>query len=171
MSKHISGFFFLSLVLCFISLIGAQDSYLALADMTEHSISIHGGGLGTITCPIGSSVDTNLSFIANSFSNGTIVGNWTLYSFNSNSFNTNSLGSIVQGPVYSGNISLSSYVLEGETVDRQDRIFLCNPPLFGPLTITGTCGRNIDIAVEFQTADPFETAESFSGSAECQETI
>ncbi|MGH9979384.1 MAG: hypothetical protein ACRD8Z_26645 [Nitrososphaeraceae archaeon] len=171
MSKHITTSFLPSLVVCLVLLIGFQGSYPALADTTEHSISIHGGGIGTIACPMGSSVDTNLSFIANSFSNGTIVGNWTLYSFGSDNFNSNSPGSIVQGPIYSGNISLSNYVLEGETVGQQDRIFLCNPPLFGPLTIIGLCGRGIDIALGFQTADPFETAQSFHGSVECQEAI
>jgi hypothetical protein len=60
---------------------------LALEDPLEYktviagnSTSVRGGGTGTIVCPTGSSVDTNLSFVAvssNSFNNRTITGNWT----------------------------------------------------------------------------------------------
>lgn len=152
-------------VTIFSLMIGDPARYLVIASTTLHSTSVRGGGIGTITCPMGSSVDTNLSFVAISSPNGTLIGNWTFYSFDSTS-----PGNIVQGELYTGNVSVSDYELEGETVDQQDGIMLCDPPLFGPITISGTCGRDIGITIGFQTDDPFEEAESFSGSAECQRT-
>jgi len=134
----------------------------------SNSTSVRGGGTGSIDCPMGSSVDTNLSFVAistNSFNNRTITGNWTFYSFDSDG-----PGNIVQGVLYSGNIGTSGYELEGETLDQQDRIMLCEPPLFGPVTFSGTCGRDIEIIVGFRSDDPFQEDNTFSGSADCQLT-
>lgn len=82
----------------------------------------------------------------------------------------NGPGNTVQGVLYSGNVSVTDYGVEGETVVQEDRIMLCDPPLFGPLTISGTCGRDKDLMIGFQTDDPFESSELFSGSAECQKT-
>ncbi|MGH9975126.1 MAG: hypothetical protein ACRD8Z_04735, partial [Nitrososphaeraceae archaeon] len=69
---------------------------------------------------------------------------------------------------YSGNIGASGYELDGETLDQQDRIMLCEPPLFGPVTISGTCGSDIEIIVRFQSDDPFQEDNSFNGSSDCQ---
>lgn len=150
------------IALSLISLAFEVEANFAIANTTELSASVRGGGMGVINCPLASSIETNLSFVAILFSNGTIVGNWTLYSFGS------SLGGIVQGPVYSGNMTLSSYELEGDTLVKEEGIMVCDPPLFGPITISGACGKDIIMAVGFQTDDPFQGAESFSGSADCQ---
>lgn len=139
-----------------------------IAGIQSNSTTVRGGGTGSIICQMGSSVDTNLSFVAlfpNSFNNRTITGNWTFYSFDSNG-----PGNIVQGVLYSGNVAASGYELEGETLDQQDRIMICEPPLFGPVTISGTCGRDIEIIVGFQSDDPFQQDNSFSGSSDCQLT-
>jgi hypothetical protein len=152
-------------VTIFSSVMGDPGGYLAIADTAIYSTSVRGGGTGTITCPVGSSLETNLSFVAVSSHNGTLIGNWTLYSFDSNG-----PGDVVQGVLYRGNTSLSGYEIEGETVDQQDRIMICDPPLFGPITISGACGRDVDIMIGFQTDDPFDVAEEFSGSVDCQNT-
>jgi len=158
----------ISLVLFLLALEDPLEYKTVIAGTLSNSTSVRGGGTGTIVCPTGSSVDTNLSFVAvssNSFNNRTITGNWTFYSFDSSG-----PGNIVQGVLYSGNVSASGYELEGETLDQQDRIMLCEPPLFGPVTISGTCGREIEIIVGFQSADPFQEDNSFSGSSDCQLT-
>lgn len=162
MNRHIISWL---VILGVISLIGNPDSYVVFAG---NFVTVRGGGMGEINCPGGSSLDANLSFVAITASNGTISGNWTLFNFNSDSPGP---GNISQGPFYSGNISLSSYNVEGETVDEQDRIFICDQPLFGPLTISGSCGRDIEITIGFETDDPFQVAEPFIGSADCQTTI
>jgi hypothetical protein len=151
----------------FLNALGDPLEYkTVIAGTLSNSTSVRGGGTGSIVCPMGSSVDTNLSFVAissNSFNNRTITGNWTFYSFDSNG-----PGDIVQGVLYSGNIGASGYELDGETLDQQDRIMLCEPPLFGPVTISGTCGRDIEIMVGFQSDDPFQEDNSFNGSSDCQ---
>ena len=48
------------------------------AEQATNSIIIHGGGMASIGCPVGSSVDTGISFVAMKPSNGTILGNWTI---------------------------------------------------------------------------------------------
>lgn len=164
-SRFVTWLLLAWVALSLISLAFEAEVHFASASTTELSASIRGGGIGVINCPLASSIETNLSFVAILFSNGTIAGNWTLYSFGSSG---QSPGSIVQGPVYSGNMSLSSYEFEGDTLVKQDGIMVCDPPLFGPITISGTCGRDVMMAVEFQTDDPFQGAESFTGSADCQ---
>jgi hypothetical protein len=47
-------------------------------DQTANSIIVHGGGMASIGCPDGSSVDTDISFDAVKSVNGTILGNWTI---------------------------------------------------------------------------------------------
>jgi hypothetical protein len=48
----------------------------------NNSIMIHGGGMGAVVCPDGSSVQTNIAFIAiSSDKNGKVSGNWTLDDF------------------------------------------------------------------------------------------
>lgn len=158
----------IALVLFLIAVGEPLEYKTVIAGTLSNSTSVRGGGTGSIVCPMGSSVDTNLSFVAvssNSFNNRTITGNWTFYSFDSNG-----PGNIVQGVLYSGNVGASGYELEGETLDQQDRIMLCEPPLFRPVTISGTCGRDIEIIVGFQSDDPFQQDNSFSGSSDCQLT-
>lgn len=159
--------FSLSIILYFCLALVAHDpcGYLAIAGPLEYSSSVRGGGTGMISCPASSSPDTTLSFVALSMSNGTISGNWTLYSFGPDSQGP---GNIIQGQIYSGNITLEGFTVNGETLGQQDTIDICDPPLFGPITISGSCGREVEIAVGFETGDPLEDSESFSGSADCQ---
>jgi hypothetical protein len=167
MDHHLVSRLYLSILLSFsLALVALNSSpYMASAGPLEFSSSIRGGATGTISCPMGSSSDTTLSFIALSSPNGTVSGNWTLYNFDPDSQGP---GRIIQGPVYSGNISLEDFTVRGETVGQQDAIAICDPPLFGPIRISGTCGREVEMAVVFQTDNPLEDAESFSGSADCQ---
>jgi len=140
-------------------------SYQALFQFGEESASavlIHGGGAGIVTCSDGSTFNTNISFTALS-SNGTVAGNWTLYSFD-----TGNAGLVVGGPIYSGNLSVSEYQVLGDSPDEQNMIALCSPPLFGPVTISGSCGREVTITAHFRSNDPLSAEQTFTGSSDCQ---
>lgn len=162
--------FWLSMVLSFSLVLVVLDSspHAASAGPLEYSSSIRGGATGTISCPVGSAPETTLSFIALSSPNGTVSGNWTLYNFDPDA---QSPGNVIQGPIYSGNVSFEDFTVRGETVGQADEIAICDPPLFGPIRISGTCGREVEIAVGFQTDNPIEDAESLSGSADCQSAL
>jgi hypothetical protein len=89
----------------------------------------------------------------------------TLYSFDSG--NT---GLVVDGPVYSGNVSNSNYQILGDTLNEENKIMLCSPPLFGPVTISGTCGDDVTFKFHFRSNDPLSAEQTFRGSSDCQET-
>lgn len=137
----------------------------ALFHMGEERASavlIHGGGEGLVTCSDGSTFDTNISFTALS-SNGTVAGNWTLYNFDSGN-----AGLVVGGPIYSGNLSVSEYQMQGDSSGEENMIALCSPPLFGPITIGGSCGHEVTITAHFRSNDPLSSEQTFSGSSDCQ---
>jgi hypothetical protein len=130
----------------------------------EHAsaVLVHGGGAGLVTCTDGSTINTNISFTALS-SNGTVTGNWTLYSFD-----TGNAGLVVGGPTYSGNLSVSEYQMLGDSLDEENMIALCSPPLFGPVKISGSCGHEVTITVHFRSNDPLSAEQIFTGSSDCQ---
>lgn len=137
----------------------------ALFQMGEEyasAVLIHGGGAGQVTCSDGSTFETNVSFTALS-SNNTIAGNWTLYSFD-----TGNAGLVVGGPIYSGNLSVFEYQMQGDSPDEDNKIMLCSPPLFGPIMISGSCGHEVTITVHFRSNDPVSAEQTFSGSSDCQ---
>jgi hypothetical protein len=140
-------------------------SYQALFQFGDRSASaflIHGGGAGLVTCSDGSTFNTNISFTALS-SNGTLTGNWTLYSFDAG--NT---GLVVGGPIYGGNLSGSEYQMLGNSPNEQNMIALCSPPLFGPVTISGSCGQEETITAHFRSNEPLSAEQTFAGSSDCQ---
>ena len=136
-----------------------------LFEMGEQSVNavlVHGGGAGVVTCSDGSTFNTNISFTALS-SNGTVGGNWTLYSFD-----TGNAGLVVGGPIYSGNLSVSEYQIQGNSPNEENMIALCSPPLFGPVTISGSCGHEVTITAHFNSNDPISAEQTFAGSSDCQ---
>ena len=126
---------------------------------------IHGGGMASIDCPDGSSVDTDVSFVAMIFTNGTILGNWTIDSTEGTSLPTNGFN---QGPIYRGNLSTDQFNIRGETYNPQEQINLCASPVFAPLFLTGQCGQNVIITIRFQSNDPLDITDSFPADVECQ---
>ena len=77
MSCLFSGIYLLLLLLFLLFLLLIHIAYAA--EQATNSIIIHGGGgMASIGCPDGSSVDTDISFVAMKPSNGTILGNWTI---------------------------------------------------------------------------------------------
>jgi hypothetical protein len=76
MSCLFSGIYLLLLLLFLLFPLLIHIAYAA--EQATNSIIIHGGGMASIGCPDGSSVDTDISFVAMKPSNGTILGNWTI---------------------------------------------------------------------------------------------
>lgn len=142
-------------------------SYLGLlfpiAEQRADAVIIHGGGGGLVTCSDGSTFTANISFTALA-SNGTMAGNWTLYSFG-----TENEGLVVGGPIYSGNISIPEYKIVGNSPGEENTVALCSPPLFGPVAISGSCGREVTITAQFRSNDPLSAEQSFTGSSDCQD--
>jgi hypothetical protein len=134
-------------------------------DQTTNSIIIHGGGMASIGCPDGSSVVTDISFDAVKSVNGTILGNWTIDSTESMSLPTNGFN---QGPIYLANLTTSSFYFQGETNNPQEQISLCSSPLFAPITLSGQCGQDVTVTIQFQSNDPLDIANSFPADVECQ---
>ena len=132
---------------------------------TSNSTVIHGGGTASIGCPDGSAVDTVVSFVAEKLVNGTIVGNWTIDSTEDTSVSMNGFS---HGPIYQGNLSREHFNVQGETYNQQEEINLCASPVFAPISLTGQCGQDVMITIQFQSNDPLDTPNSFSADVECQ---
>jgi hypothetical protein len=137
----------------------------ATEQTTNPTTIIHGGGMASIGCPDGSSVDTDVSFVAMKFANGTILGNWTIDSTESVSSPINGFN---QGPIYQGNLSTGHFNIQGETYNLQEQINLCASPIFAPISLTGQCGQNVIITIQFQSNDPLDIVDSFPADVECQ---
>lgn len=164
MSHPFSGICLL-LLLLFLLLFPLLVQITYATEQTTNSTVIHGGGIASIDCPDGSSVDTDVSFVAIKFANGTILGNWTIDSIEGMSLSTNGFN---QGPIYRGNLSTGHFDIQGETYNLQEQINLCASPMFAPLSLTGQCGQNVIINIRFQSNDPLDTADSFPADVECQ---
>lgn len=149
-------------VLALSAVLLSSQALFQFGEESASAVLIHGGGSGLVACPDGSTFKTNISFTALS-SNGTVAGNWTLYSFDSGS-----AGLVVGGPIYSGNLSVSDYHMLGDSPDEQNMIALCSPPLFGPVTISGSCGEEATITAHFRSNDLLSADQSFTGSSDCQ---
>jgi hypothetical protein len=132
---------------------------------TTNSTMIHGGGMTSIVCPDGSSVDTDLSFVVVKSGNGTILGNWTIDSTENISSELNSFN---QGPIYRGNLSIGYFNIQGETYNSEEQISICSAPVFAPISLAGQCGQNVTITIRFQSNDPLDITDSFTGDVECQ---
>ena len=46
-------------------------------------------------------------------------------------------------------------------------ISICSSPVFAPISLAGQCGQNVTIAIRFQSNDPLDIADSFTGDVEC----
>jgi len=142
-----------------------QIGYATEQTTNSTTTVIHGGGMASIDCPDGSSVDTDVSFVAMIFANGTILGNWTIDSTDGISLPTNGFN---QGPIYLGNSSTGHFNIRGETYNPHEQINLCASPMFAPLSLTGQCGQNGIITIRFQSNDPLDIIDSFPADVECQ---
>jgi hypothetical protein len=166
MSHTFSGCLLLLLLLLLLSFpLLIQMGYATEQTTNSTTTVVHGGGMASIDCPDGSSVDTDVSFVAMIFANGTILGNWTIDSTDGTRLPTNGFN---QGPIYRGNLSTGHFNIRGETYNPQEQINLCASPMFAPLFLTGQCGQNVIITIRFQSNDPLGITDSFPADVECQ---
>src|SRR5918996_1084914 len=124
---------------------------------TSNSTAIHGGGATTI--------DTVVSFVAEKLANGTIAGNWTIDSIEDTGVSMNGFS---HGPIYQGNLSMEQFDIQGETYNQQEEINLCATPVFAPISLTGQCGQDVIITIQFQSNDPLDSPNPFSADVACQ---
>jgi len=141
------------------------EHYLATAQ-NNSPLLIHGGGRGTIVCVDGSTVLSDISFIISSSKRPVnLTGNWTLNDFG----DPIQSGSVVTGgPIFGGSADLLQYNVTGETHNLKEKIMLCNPALFAPISIVGMCGHNVIIEVGLKTNELFDVVNPFYGDVVCQ---
>jgi hypothetical protein len=133
------------------------------------SFSIHGGGTGSITCPDGSSNNAVLAFVV---SGNQSVDRSKGIKISTSSWNINELPSdqnpnpgFVSGSFNIVNFNLSQYKISGQKVTESQ---FCEPPVSVPITLSGACGQNVGIAVQFESNNPIlMTGGSFTGEVSC----
>ena len=129
----------------------------------DSSEQVHGGGIGYITCPDGSSSQANIAFVVFK-SNGKIsTANWSI---NELSSVQNPSPGFVNGNFNVVNLSSYEYKISGQKVNESQ---FCEPPVSIPITISGTCGQNVAINIQFESNDPIlSTKGQFTGDVLCK---
>jgi hypothetical protein len=128
---------------------------------------IHGGGTGSITCPDGSSKQAIISFVVSENSTNvkvsTAAANWNINELSSSDQNPNP--GFVSGSFNSVNLDSARYKITGQKITEID---FCQPPVSVPITISGSCGQNVAINVQFESNNPIlMTGGSFTGDVTC----
>ena len=126
-----------------------------------------GGGTGSISCPDGSSKQAVLAFI--------VFGNDSNAKISTTNWNINELPSsqnpnpgFATGSFNSINVSTSKFQIIGQKIDE---VQFCEPPLSLPVMISGSCGQNIPINIQFQSNNPvLVTGGTFRGDVTCSQT-
>ena len=129
---------------------------------------IHGGGTGSITCPDGSSKQAVISFVVseNSTNGKAPTANWNI---NELSSNQNPTPGFVSGSFNSVNLDSARYKITGQKITEID---FCQPPVSVPITLSGSCGQNIAINVQFESNNPIlMTGGSFTGDVTCSQKM
>jgi hypothetical protein len=163
--KQINRYSLVCFLLLHFILFSLSTQIAFATEQTSNLTVIHGGGVASISCPDGSTVDTAVSFVAEKLANGTIAGNWTIDSIEDTGVSVNGFS---HGPIYQGNLSMKQFDIQGETYNQQEEIKLCASPLFAPISLIGHCGQEVMITIQFQSNDPLDTPDSFSADVECQ---
>ena len=57
---------------------------------------------------------------------------------------------------------MEQFYIQGETSNQQEEINLCSTPVFAIISLTGQCGQDVMITIQFQSNDPLDTPNSFS---------
>jgi hypothetical protein len=133
------------------------------------STIIRGGGIGSITCPDGSSNKAVIAFVVsgNGSSGKISTTNWNINELPSGQ---NPVPGLVSGGFNSVNLKSGNYKITGQKVNETH---FCQPPVSVPITISGSCNQNVVINVRFESNDPIlTTGGSFTGDVTCsQNTI
>ena len=127
-------------------------------------IIMRGGGTGSISCPDGSSKQAVIAFI--------VFGNGSNAKISTTNWNINELPSgqspnpgFASGSFNSINVSTGKFQIIGQKINE---VQFCEPPLSLPLMISGSCGQNVPINVQFQSNNPvLVTGGTFRGDVTC----
>ncbi len=129
----------------------------------DGSEQVHGGGIGYITCPDGSSLQANIAFVVFKINGKISTANWSINELSS--VQSPSPG-FVSGMFNVVNLSSHEYQISGQKVNESQ---FCEPPVSVPITISGACGQNVAINVEFESNDPIlNTNGQFTGDVLCK---
>jgi hypothetical protein len=129
----------------------------------DSSEQVHGGGIGYITCPDGSSSQANIAFVVFKINGKISTANWSI---NELSSVQNPSPGFVSGKFNVVNLSSHEYQISGQKVNESQ---FCEPPVSVPITISGACGQNVAINVEFESNDPIlNTNGQFTGDVLCK---
>lgn len=122
---------------------------------------VQGQGTGTLTCSDGTTFgNSNLSFDAQPRDKGQpqkLIGFWRIFNSEAN----NGEGGAVQGNIYGGKISKSSFELL--SLFGQAPSLCENDPIPSKGTITGRCGLGVDITIQFENG----VHGTFTGNTVC----
>ena len=127
-------------------------------------IITRGGGTGSISCPDGSLKQAVIAFV--------VFGNGSNTNITTTNWNINELPSsqnpnpgFASGSFNSVNVSSSKFQIIGQKINE---VKFCEPPLSLPVIISGSCGQNVAINVQFQSNNPVLMTEgTFRGDVTC----
>jgi hypothetical protein len=129
-------------------------------------IITRGGGTGSISCPDGSLKQAVIAFV--------VFGNGSNSNMTTTNWNINELPSsqklnpgFASGSFNSVDVSSSKFQITGQKINE---VQFCKPPLSLPVTISGSCGQNVAISVQFQSSNPvLMTGGTFRGDVTCSQ--
>jgi hypothetical protein len=129
-------------------------------------IITRGGGTGSISCPDGSPKQAVIAFVV--FGNGSNTNitttNWNINELPSSQ---NPTPGFASGSFNSVNVSSSKFHIIGQKINE---VKFCEPPLSLPVIISGSCGQNVAINVQFQSNNPVLMTEgTFRGDVTCSQ--
>ena len=94
------------------------------------------------------------------------TANWNI---NELSSNQNPTPGFVSGSFNSVNLDSARYKITGQKITEID---FCQPPVSVPITLSGSCGQNIAINVQFESNNPIlMTGGSFTGDVTCSQKM
>jgi hypothetical protein len=129
------------------------------------NIITRGGGTGSITCPDGSSIPAVIAFLVlgNGSNNAKIAT--TSWNINELPAGQETVPGFASGSFNSVNVSSGKFEVTGQKINEAQ---FCEPPLSLPVTISGLCGQNVAIKVQFQSNNPIlVTGGTFRGDVTC----
>ena len=142
--------------------VSAQQPFNTDNNNNDSSEQVHGGGIGYITCPDGSSSQANIAFVVVK-SNGKILDtNWSINELPSIQ---NPSPGFISGAFNRVNLSSNEYKISGQKINESQ---FCEVPVSIPISISGVCGQNVAINVQFESNDPIlKTKGHFTGDVLC----
>ena len=150
------------------AILTATFSFAAIYAQTNNdsgNIITRGGGTGSITCPDGSSKPAVIAFVVSGNSSNNAKITTSSWNINELPAGQDPMPGFASGSFNSVNVSSDKFEMTGQKINEAQ---FCEPPLSLPLTISGLCGQNVAIRVQFQSDNPIlVTGGTFRGDVTC----